>query len=277
MTDIRNKLASLADGEAGIVYIGQAGFILAGGGTVAAVDPYLSFSVDRACEKGDGLWTRRYAPPVMPEEMGFVDYVFVSHDHLDHADPETLSGIAKANPAVKVVCSAAIADAVRGYGCANVIALHDGGVVDCGGFCARMIPAAHEEVHRDAAGEIAEAGFVFDFGKVRVYHSGDSLVYDGLIEAVRGIDVMLLPVNGNGYFRRADNIVGNMDAFDAARLAKECGARLMIPMHYDLYAGNSIPDEAVTAIVSAAAPGLDCRLPSPGQGWIVGDGKIAAL
>lgn len=277
MTDIREKLASLKPGEVGIIYIGQAGFILSSGGVTAFVDPYLSYSVDHACEKGDGLWTRRYAPPILPEEADFADYVFVSHDHLDHADPETLRGIAGANPSVKIVCGSAIADAVEGYCSADVIGAYDGWTVNCTEFQVKVIPAAHEEIHRDSRGDPTECGFIFDFGKVKVYHAGDSLVYDGLCDTVRGVDVMLLPVNGNGFYRRADNIVGNMDAYDAARLASDSAAKLMIPMHFDLYEGNSVPECAVKAIVAAAAPSLDCRIPTPGCGYVIADGKIREL
>ncbi|MFR5890805.1 MAG: MBL fold metallo-hydrolase, partial [Lachnospiraceae bacterium] len=88
--NIKEKTASLRAGELAVIYIGQAGFIISDGTVSVAVDPYLSYSVDLAIETGDGKWTRLYAPPVMPDELSFLDFVFISHDHLDHADPETI-------------------------------------------------------------------------------------------------------------------------------------------------------------------------------------------
>ena len=77
---------------------------------------------------------------------------------------------------------------------------------------------------------------------------------------------MLLPVNGNGFYRREDGIVGNMDSFDAARLALDCGTGLLIPMHFDLYRGNSVPESAVRDIISAAAPSVRTVFPKPERG-----------
>ena len=83
---------------------------------------------------------------------------------------------------------------------------------------------------------------------------------------------MLLPVNGNGFYRREDGIVGNMDSFDAARLALDCGTGLLIPMHFDLYRGNSVPESAVRDIISAAAPSVRTVFPKPGEGYRISRG-----
>ena len=265
---LKDRLSSLSDRQTAVIYLGQAGFLLSHGGMTVLVDPYLSYSVDKAVEKGDGMWTRRYAPPYTPEELSFADYVFLSHDHLDHADPETVFALSACSEA-EFVCSAAIADKICSYGASRVLSVKEGFPLECGAFSVRLLPAAHEQIHRDGNGDCAECGFLFDFDGVWVYHAGDSLVYDGLCEAVSGADVMLLPVHGNGFFRRADDIVGHTGAYDAARLASAASAKLLIPMHFDLYAGNSVPASAVGDIISAAAPGLDFRLPEPGKGWVI--------
>jgi L-ascorbate metabolism protein UlaG (beta-lactamase superfamily) len=74
---------------------------------------------------------------------------------------------------------------------------------------------------------------VLRLGTTAIYHSGDTLAYDGLAERVRKlgpIDIAILPINGK---------VGNMGGRDAARLAKEIGARLVIPCHYDMFEFNT--------------------------------------
>ena len=268
--NIKEKTASMRAGELAVIYIGQAGFIISDGTVSVAIDPYLSYSVDRAIENGDGKWTRLYAPPVTPDELSFLDFVFISHDHLDHADPETISGIAAVSDA-RFVSGKAISEKISSYACRDSVALGCKKVCDFGSFRVSALPAAHEEVHMKD-GESEECGFLFDFGGIKIYHSGDSLVYDGLCDAVRGADVMLLPVNGNGFYRRADGIVGNMDSFDAARLALDCGAGLLIPMHFDLYRGNSVPESAVREIISAAAPSVRTAFPKPGEGYIISRG-----
>lgn len=272
---LRKKISSLEKDESAVVYLGGAGFLIAHGGAAILADPYLSYSVDRSV--GGEAWTRLYAPPFSPEELSFVDAVCVSHDHLDHADPDTIAPMAAANGNVLFVCGRAVESALRSYGAPKVAALAEGGSVPLGAIGVTAIPAAHEQIEYDGRGDPTCCGFIFDCGGTRIYHSGDSLVYDGLSDLVRGADVMLLPVNGNGYFRRADNIVGNMDSYDAARLASLCGARFLVPMHYDLYRGNYVPAEAVKAIICAAAPSLRFALPVPGEGWRVSAGGISEL
>ena len=268
--NIKEKTASLRAGELAVIYIGQAGFIISDGTVSVAVDPYLSYSVDLAIENGDGKWTRLYVPPVMPDELSFLDFVFISHDHLDHADPETISGIAAVSDA-RFVSGKAISGKISSYAGRDSVALGCKKVRDFGSFRVSALPAAHEEVHMKD-GESEECGFLFDFGGIKIYHSGDSLVYDGLCDSVCGSDVMLLPVNGNGFYRREDGIVGNMDSFDAARLALDCGTGLLIPMHFDLYRGNSVPESAVRDIISAAAPSVRTVFPKPGEGYRISRG-----
>ena len=183
---------------------------------------------------------------------------------LDHADPETISGIAAVSDA-RFVSGKAISGKISSYAGRDSVALGCKKVRDFGSFRVSALPAAHEEVHMKD-GESEECGFLFDFGGIKIYHPGDSLVYDGLCDSVRGADVMLLPVNGNGFYRREDGIVGNMDSFDAARLALDCGTGLLIPMHFDLYRGNSVPESAVRDIISAAAPSVRTVFPKPGEG-----------
>lgn len=273
--ELKERLASLSGDEAGIVYLGGAGFLISYGGTTALIDPYLSYSVDKAI--GNSRWERLYPPPFSPEELSFADFVFVSHDHLDHADPETIAALSSASSRISFVCGRAIAGKLRTYGAERVVALPCGEKHALRSMAVTVIPAAHEEVHLSPDGEPMECGFILELGDLRIYHSGDSLVYKGLAERVAGAHVMLLPVNGNGYFRRSEDIVGNMDAYDAANLAHRCGARLLVPMHYDLYRGNYVPAEAVSSIIRSAAPELRFELPLPGEGWRISGTEIAPL
>lgn len=272
---LKERLASLSPDEAGIVYLGGAGFLISYRGTNALVDPYLSYSVDKAI--GNERWTRLYAPPFSPEELSFVNYVFVSHDHLDHADPETIAPLSSANAEINFVCGKAIAENVHSYGASRVEALPCDEKCTLGTMSVSAIPAAHEEIHLNENGDPMECGFIFELGDMRIYHSGDSLVYDGLPQRVDGADAILLPVNGNGFFRRAENIVGNMDAYDAANLASSCATRLLVPMHYDLYRGNFVPEAAVSEIIRSASPELHFALPRPGEGWRMSKNEIVPL
>ena len=50
------------------------------------------------------------------------------------------------------------------------------------------------------------------------------------------IDVAVLPINGNDPAR---GVAGNLDGVEAAQLAYDIGARLVVPCHYDMFAFNT--------------------------------------
>jgi L-ascorbate metabolism protein UlaG (beta-lactamase superfamily) len=55
------------------------------------------------------------------------------------------------------------------------------------------------------------------------------------------VDLALLPINGRAPERR---VAGNLDGREAAGLAKEIGARMVIPCHYEMFEFNTAsPDE----------------------------------
>ena len=75
----------------------------------------------------------------------------------------------------------------------------------------------------------------------RVFHAGDTIRYDGMAERLRAlaVDVALLPINGRSPEREAQDLVGNLDAREAADLAADVGVATIVPMHYELFARNS--------------------------------------
>ena len=75
-----------------------------------------------------------------------------------------------------------------------------------------------------------------------IYHSGDTLRYDGMVEqfALWQIDVAILPINGRGPERRG---AGNLWGDEAAQLAHDVGAGVAIPCHYDMFTFNTAPPD----------------------------------
>ena len=78
-------------------YIGQVGFIIKFRDKYIMIDGYLSDYVDRNCCREGVTWGRRYPAPIRPEDLDFIDYVFCTHAHFDHMDPDTLSAVARVN------------------------------------------------------------------------------------------------------------------------------------------------------------------------------------
>ncbi|MBE6708046.1 MAG: MBL fold metallo-hydrolase [Ruminococcaceae bacterium] len=229
-----------------ITHLGQTGFRIDYRDITIIIDPYLSYSVD----DGD-KWVRKFAPPVLPSDITDADMVFLSHDHLDHVDPETLLGIAKASPECRFAASAWYA--VRrltdiGIAEDRIIPLTaDEPVVLADGITVTPIPAAHEELHPCTPGGYEELGFIIDIDGRRIYHGGDTCVYDGLSERIKGVAVAILPVNGRDEERHRMNCIGNMNAAEAAKLACDAEVELVIPSHWELYELNGETPENIRA------------------------------
>lgn len=264
---------ALLPDQIGIWYTGQVGFILKFREKYILIDGYLSDYVDRNC-CGLVNWVRRYDAPIRGEDLDFIDFVFCTHAHYDHADPDTLSAIARVNRKAKFFVPAPIRETVIGYGPAPtaVVGLHpDRPLTIADGITVTAIPSAHEELHIDENGDAAEVGYKLVLGEKVLYHAGDCCPYDGLCERVRGCDVMFLPVNGRDYYRRYEqDIIGNFDCTEAVRLAKDAGCGLLVPMHYDLYDCNCIHPAQFVETVTRLHPAQAFHMFRPGERYILG-------
>ncbi|GAB3163918.1 MBL fold metallo-hydrolase [Telluribacter humicola] len=230
-------------GEKGfrVWWLGQSGFLLQWQGRHLLFDPYLSDSLTKKYATTDKPHVRMSELVIDPARLDFLDVVTSSHNHTDHLDAETLQPILARNPGIQLV----IPEANRLFvaerlGCDEVfpVGMNDEPVKEIAGFRFYGIPAAHNELERDQAGQCRYMGYVVEFGPYRVYHSGDTLWYDGLAELLTPfrVDVAFLPINGNKPERR---VAGNLSAEEAARLGRTIGARYVVPHHYHLFTFNT--------------------------------------
>jgi L-ascorbate metabolism protein UlaG (beta-lactamase superfamily) len=76
------------------------------------------------------------------------------------------------------------------------------------------------------------------------------------------VDVALLPINGDRPERR---VAGNLNGREAATLAKEIGAGVVIPCHYEMFEFNTAsPDEFIQTARKLKQP---FRLLRAGARW----------
>lgn len=226
-------------------WLGQSGFLIQWEGRHLLFDPYLSDSLTKKYAATDKPHIRMTERVIAPEALTFIDVVTSSHNHTDHLDGETLGPLMSVNPNMTIVVPAAnrvfAANRLQ-VDADRLTGLEVGKTVDLDGFQITAIPAAHNELDQDDDGRYKYVGYVVSFGPWTVYHSGDTLWYDGLVEYLKPwtYDLMLLPINGNKPERR---VAGNLDGGEAALLAYTLGARMVIPCHYDMFTFNTVsPD-----------------------------------
>lgn len=261
----------LTDDQIAVFYLGQESILIKARGKYLLFDAYLSDYVDKCCSSDNVRWVRRYAPPISGRELELVDYVFCSHEHADHTDPYTLADIAAVNTKARYIAPAPFAHSLARYGIdpGSIIEAYADRPITLDGVCVKPIAAAHEELSPNADGLFECLGYVVDLGDITVFHAGDCCVYPGLAQRLGGVDVMLLPVNGRSYFQRFERgIIGNMNAAEAAELCVKVSARLLLPMHFDLYDVNCVAASAVVEQIESVSATLPYHIFKPGERYI---------
>ena len=183
--------------------------------------------------------------PVRPGELDMVGSVLITHHHSDHGDPGTLQPLLQASAAASVLASYSARDhlVANGIDARRVtVPPLDQPLELAEDLKVTAIPAAHYTFEPDDDGNPAFLGFIVELNGVRLYHSGDTVVYDGQLERLQAqpIDVMCLPINGRDWFREQQGVVGNMDYREAAELAVRAGSPVLLTAHNDMFAGNRV-------------------------------------
>ncbi len=251
-------------------WLGQSGFLLQWAGRHLLFDPYLSDSLTEKYARTGKPHLRLSEQVIDPARLNMVDVVTSSHNHTDHLDAATLIPLFRANPLLQMVLPSANMEFARSRLSGFVPDLRgadEGAMIEVGGFQFTGVAAAHNDIARDTQGRCLYLGFIVRFGKFSVYHSGDTLWHDGLVEALRVArpDVVMVPINGN---RTERGVAGNLNGAEAAALAKSCGARLAIPHHFDMFAFNTTTPAEFSASCERlaqpfAVPGIGERLTFP--------------
>jgi L-ascorbate metabolism protein UlaG (beta-lactamase superfamily) len=252
LADVESTLSGDLLGQLHLWWLGQSGFLIQHDGAGLLLDPYLSESLTTKYANTDKPHVRMTRRVIDPARLApYADFVTSSHNHTDHLDADTLRPLIAAqaaeelNPFRLVIPEANRAFVMDRLGTPyeHVTGLDDGQTAEVYGIPFTGVAAAHEAVERDEAGRCKFLGYVMRLGRWTVYHSGDTVVYDGMVERLRplNIDLALLPINGRAPERR---VAGNLSGTEAARLANDIGAKLVIPCHYEMFEFNTAtPDE----------------------------------
>lgn len=246
-------------GGVAVWWLGQSGFVLKSADLMIVIDPYLSEHLTTKYEGTEKPHVRMTRAPIRGGELTGVDFVLASHKHSDHLDPGTLPDLLKVNPEAILVLPESLlglADTL-GLPTDRLTGLVAGQSFHGKGISIRAVPSAHEGLDTDELGRHLYLGFVIDMGGLCSYHSGDTLAYEGLDEAIGPgpMDLMFLPINGKDPAR---GVPGNMSAEEAVALANRVGPRWVVPHHYDMFTFNTVPvarfEEAAEGLSPVSSP-----------------------
>lgn len=198
-----------------VFWLGQAGLLFEFNGVKVMVDPYLSNSVEKVEPKN----YRR-----LPIDESYFDIkpdiLILTHNHLDHTDPETLERLFSKHGGICILASYNARQTARKFGGDNnYIMFNRGTVWTEKGIKFEAVYAEHSD---DKA-----VGVIISYGGRNYYITGDTLYNKKVIKDINiPVDVVFLPINGVG---------NNMNMTDAAHFAEEIKAKTAVPIHFGMF------------------------------------------
>jgi L-ascorbate metabolism protein UlaG (beta-lactamase superfamily) len=226
-----------------ILFIGQSAFRLTlENGTVLLTDPWF---------KMNPLW-RAIPPALSPDQLGRIDFILSSHNHLDHIDGPSLDLGKKQGSAV--IGSKRVAGRARRFGIKEVFGMRAGEARDFNIFSIKATPAFHP-LAKDAI------GLLIHTENKQTYFSGDTRIHPDLIEFLRQsgkVDLAFLQIACARYFGRDDGL----NLRTAAELARSFEPGKLVPMHYHGRFKEADPNRLKDLL---ADTGIEVMVLNPGE------------
>jgi L-ascorbate 6-phosphate lactonase len=249
-------------GAVALTWLGQSGFLLRFPSASVLVDPFLS-------DRGE-----RLVPAPALESLGSIDILAATHEHWDHLDLPAIVRLVELHPRMLVLVPLPIVDQVLDAGVASerIRGVQPDEVIVHRDLRITPVPARHGVHVSDAYnfgtqlsdGKVRYLGYVLSEEGVVVYHAGDTILYDEQATRLEslGVQLALVPINGRDPEREALDLVGNLSPDDAASLIAEARISAVVPMHYDMFAGNPGDPGALVAAVAGGAPDAAVLVPA---------------
>jgi L-ascorbate metabolism protein UlaG (beta-lactamase superfamily) len=230
-----------------LTWITQSGYIIDHQGKRLVIDPYLSTNVEHVQDL-----TRLTPIPVRVNDLR-PDYIYCTHNHLDHFDPQTMLEVKVQYPACKIIGpGSVIVHALKlGFDKKRLIHMNVGQMIDIAGFRINATPAFHSDP--------LSTGLLLQVADLLLYFSGDTEETERLLPLIqqmadgRQMDLMLVCINGK---------LGNMDIREAISFSKALNPKQVIPNHYGLFAENTVDPQLF--MDGCRLAGLNCQLLQPG-------------
>jgi L-ascorbate metabolism protein UlaG (beta-lactamase superfamily) len=242
--------------------LGQSGFRFQFGDVVVYTDPYLS---DHVAESEGAEMHRLFPVTIEPGAVTDADFVLISHAHLDHCDFSTVLPLARASSKCMIVCPNEVARSLKGRGISDkrLIAAREEWIGLGEGLRVMPVPAAHTEIEHDTDGLLRYVGYVIEYQGRRIYHAGDTSPAMALLERLKQltpIDTAFLPVNERNFYRERRGIIGNMSVREAFQMATDIGVKVLVPIHWDMFAPNSVYLEEIELLYRLMQPSFDMKV-----------------
>jgi len=201
-------------------------------GTIIYIDPFFGPSTNPQ-------WTRRFDSLIEPTQIRKADYILITHEHRDHCNGTTMMALEEnVRPEYFLPASSLelVSQEYEIYLDPKRLHIVKPGDQFSIAKARLMIFASADQTAKEAASYfiITQDGNIF--------HAGDSLYVPSYFQALEpyGVDIALLALGENP---EGWNVYPTRKDF--TKLAREIGAKLTVPIHWDLWKESYVDAHAV--------------------------------
>jgi L-ascorbate 6-phosphate lactonase len=223
-------------GSIAVWWLGQSGYFLKSpAGMLAVMDPYFSNACKDDGDKYGMDADRRVPAPMTGQDLNGVDLYVLTHSHLDHMDPDTVEGYQEAGGEGPYLAPAETWELLQSrcdVPAEQITMTWPNKTHTLGDLTFRTTFSIGF-----GADDMTHVGYLVSLQNGPIlYFTGDTAYEDLVAIGVRDHkpDVMFTVINPG--FR-------NLGPAEAAKLAKEVDAKIVIPCHYDLFHCNTCPPQ----------------------------------
>lgn len=230
-----------------LIWLGHASFFMRINGINLLIDPQFYNA---------GPYRRHTENPIAPTFFKNIDYLLLSHDHNDHADVKSLQQLCAQNPSMIIITGLGMDKWIKEKVSASVI-IHTMGWYDVYEACCidiAFIPSRHYTRRPDTSfNKQLWGGFIIqsiEENSRAIYFAGDSGYDEKLFTDIKELYAPSVAMFGIGaykpYYFMHPNHIGPKEALKAF---EDCGADVMIPMHYStFFLGNEMAEEPLDTL-----------------------------
>ena len=243
---IKTDLLNLDRTKDVLIWFGHSSYFIQLDGKRILVDPVLSgfaspFSFSTKAFNGADIYKTKDIP--------VIDYLFISHDHWDHMDYETLTRL---KPKIKkVICALGVGEHLQHWGYAeNIINEADWNeeIILENSFIVNIVPARHFSGRGLKRNGTLWASFVLQTPTMKIFIGADSGYDKHFAEIGKSLGPLDLAILENGQYDQSWKYIHMMPE-EVLKAAQELRAKKLLPVHSSKFAiANHAWDEPLSKI-----------------------------
>jgi len=224
----------IAEGSAGVTFIGPSTFLVRLPGLTVLTDPIFSKRCSPVSFAGPA---RVRAPGLALKNLPKIDLLLLSHNHYDHCDVASLRKLRRRFPDMHIVTSLGNAPFLAAKRIKGAIELDWWQDQKFAGTRVTAVPARHFAARSlSDRNKTLWAGFVLEHGGTKIYFAGDTgytKFFKEISEKLGAPDLALLPIGA--YEPRWFMGPVHMNPEDAVKAFADLGAKRAIGMHFGTF------------------------------------------